>query len=66
MRGVSIVVTSSESKKESMRYRTLLIITVLLVSSAAAVARPRKHTREPHDQQVERTTAAAPDVVLSI
>lgn len=49
-----------------MRYRTLLIISVLLISSALAVARPRKRTREPRDQQVERTTAAAPDVLLSV
>ena len=49
-----------------MRYRTLLIIPVLLVSWAAAVARPGKRTREPRGQQVERTTAATPDVVLSV
>ena len=49
-----------------MRYRTLLTISVLLISWAVAVARPRKHTREPRDQRVERTIAAAPDVVLSV
>ena len=49
-----------------MRYRTLLIIPVLLVSWVAAVARPGKRTRAPRGQQVERTTAATPDVVLSV
>jgi hypothetical protein len=49
-----------------MRYRTLLIVSVLLVTWAAAVARPGKRTREPRNQQVERTTAAAPDVALSV
>jgi len=48
-----------------MRYRILLIIPVLLVSWTAA-ARPGKRTREPRNQQVERTTAAAPDVALSV
>lgn len=67
MRGVLIVVTSwSGRSKELMHYRTLLIISVLLISSAVALARPRKHTRERRDQQVERIIAAAPDVVLSV
>jgi hypothetical protein len=49
-----------------MRYRTLLVIPVLVISCAAAVARAGKHTHEPHDQRVERTTAANPDVALSV
>jgi hypothetical protein len=49
-----------------MRYRTLLIIPFLLISWAVAVARPAKRTREPRGQQFERTTAATPDVVLSV
>jgi hypothetical protein len=49
-----------------MRYRTLLIILLLLVSSAAAVARPGERTREPRRQEVERTAAVTPDVVLSV
>ena len=49
-----------------MRYRILFIIPVLLVSWAVAVARPGKHKREPRDQQVERTAAATPDVVLTV
>jgi DUF4097 and DUF4098 domain-containing protein YvlB len=49
-----------------MRYRTLLLIPVLLISGAVAVARPGKHKRAPRDQQVERTSAATPDVVLSV
>jgi hypothetical protein len=49
-----------------MRYRTFLIIPVLLMSWATAVARPGKRTHEPTHQQVERTTAATPDVVLSV
>lgn len=49
-----------------MRYRTLLIIPILLVSWATAVARPDKRTRAPRGQRVERTTAATPDVVLSV
>ena len=49
-----------------MRYRTLLIIPVLAISWAVAVARAGKRTHEPHTQQVERTTAANPDVVLTV
>jgi hypothetical protein len=49
-----------------MRYYTLLIVSVLIISSAAAVARPDKHKSKADDQNVERTTAADPKVVLSV
>ncbi|HYR77549.1 MAG TPA: DUF4097 family beta strand repeat-containing protein [Pyrinomonadaceae bacterium] len=49
-----------------MRYRSFLIIPVLIISCAAAVARPDKHKPKADDQEVERTTAADPKVVLSV
>jgi hypothetical protein len=49
-----------------MRFHTLLIVTVLIISCAAAVARPDKHKSKADDQDVERTTAADPKVVLSV
>src|ERR1700738_3484064 len=65
MRGVLILVTSQPAgRRELMRYRTLLIIPVLIVSVAVAMAGAGK--RESPDQQVERTTAANPEVVLSV
>lgn len=67
MRGVLIVTTSSLARrKEPMRYRTLLIIPVLAISWAVPVARAGKRTHEPPAQQVERTTAANPDVALTV
>jgi hypothetical protein len=65
MRGVLILVTSQPAgRRELMRYRTLLIIPVLIVSVAVAMAGAGR--RESPDQQVERTTAANPEVVLSV
>ena len=49
-----------------MRYRSFLIIPVLIISCAAAVTRPDKHKPKADDQEVERTTAADPKVVLSV
>lgn len=49
-----------------MRYRTLLIIPFLIISCAVGVARPDKHKPKADDQEVERTTAADPKVVLSV
>ena len=49
-----------------MRYRTFLIIPLLIISCAAAVARPDKHKPKADDQEVERTTAADPKVVLTV
>lgn len=49
-----------------MRYRTLLIIPFLLFCWAVAMARPGKRTTASPKQQVERTAAANPDVVLSV
>jgi hypothetical protein len=49
-----------------MRYRTFLIIPFLVLSCTAAVARPAKHKTKADDQEVERTTAADPKVVLSV
>jgi hypothetical protein len=49
-----------------MRYRSFLIIPVLIISCAAAMARPDKHKPKADDQEVERTTAADPKVVLTV
>ena len=49
-----------------MQYRSFLIIPVLIISCAATVARPDKHKPKTDDQEVERTTAADPKVVLSV
>ncbi len=49
-----------------MRDRSFLIIPALIISCAAAVARPDKHKPKADDQEVERTTAADPKVVLSV
>ena len=49
-----------------MQYRSFLIIPALIISCAAAVARPDKHKPKTDDQEVERTTAADPKVVLSV
>ena len=49
-----------------MRYRRFLIIPALIISCAAAAARPDKHKPKADDQEVERTTAADPKVVLSV
>src|SRR6266849_4745963 len=49
-----------------MRYCSFLIIPVLIISCHAAVARPDKHKPKADDQEVERTTAADPKVVLSV
>lgn len=49
-----------------MRYRTFLIIPVLIICCAAAAARPDKHKPKADDQEVERTTAADPRVVLTV
>ena len=49
-----------------MRYRTLIIISMLVVSGATAMARPDKRKPKKDDQQVERSTAADPKVVLSV
>src|SRR5882724_1185845 len=49
-----------------MRYRSFLIISVLIISCAAAAARPDKHKPKADDQEVERTSAADPKVVLTV
>jgi hypothetical protein len=49
-----------------MRYRTFLIIPALIISCAAAAARPDKHQLKEDDQEVERTIAADPNVVLTV
>jgi hypothetical protein len=49
-----------------MRYRVLLIISVLVISWVVAVARIGKRMPELPNQQVEHTTAATPDVVLTV
>lgn len=49
-----------------MRYRSLLIVPVMIISCAAAPARADKHKPKADDQEVERTIAADPKVVLSV
>jgi DUF4097 and DUF4098 domain-containing protein YvlB len=49
-----------------MRYRSFLIIPVLIISCAALLARPDRHKPKADDQEVERTIAADPKVVLSV
>ena len=66
MPGVSILKSNWQVINKLMRYRNFLIIPVLIISCAAAVARPDKHKAKGDDQEVERTTAADPKVVLSV
>jgi hypothetical protein len=49
-----------------MRFRTFIIIPVLLSFCALAVARPDKRKPKADDQEIERTIAADPKVVLSV
>jgi hypothetical protein len=49
-----------------MRYRTLIIIPVLLSFCALTVARTDKRKPKADDQEIERTIAADPKVVLSV